>query len=110
VRRFGVAQRAKLWEKQTFIPTFLVLTQRPFPHALRCAHGDLVFEKLMNYRKAENCCCDETQIGNNIRLEVLVLSTKSPKGGRFIVSARLKSWIIKNLMDGYESVERAFPN
>jgi ATP-dependent DNA helicase RecG len=113
--RFGVAQRSKLWQKNTDIyPHVLVMTATPIPRTLAMTlYGDLdisVIDQLPAGRKpirtihkfdahrlqVNQFLKDQIQQGRQIYM-VYPLIEESEKMD------------LKHLMDGYESVCRAFP-
>lgn len=113
--RFGVAQRAKLWEKNKHIhPHILVMTATPIPRTLAMTlYGDLDISEI-----------DELPAGrkpiktvhryDRSRLEVFgFLRTEIAKGRQVYMVYPLieesEKLDFKNLMDGYESIARAFP-
>lgn len=113
--RFGVAQRAKLWKKNKDIyPHMLVMTATPIPRTLAMTlYGDLdvsVIDELPAGRKP----IDTVHRTDSSRLKVFGFIKQQIKLGRqvYIVyplieeSEHLEH---KDLMDGYESVSRAFP-
>jgi ATP-dependent DNA helicase RecG len=113
--RFGVAQRAKLWAKnEQFIPHVLVMTATPIPRTLAMTlYGDLdisVIDEMPKGRKP----IQTVHRYDKDRLKVFGFMRKQIQGGRqvYVVyplideSATLD---LKNLMDGYESICRAFP-
>lgn len=113
--RFGVAQRAKLWAKnKEFIPHVLVMTATPIPRTLAMTlYGDLdvsVIDELPAGRKP----IQTVHRYDKDRLKVFGFINEEIKKGRqvYIVypliqeSAKLD---LKNLMDGFESIARAFP-
>jgi ATP-dependent DNA helicase RecG len=113
--RFGVAQRAKLWKKRkdTF-PHVLVMTATPIPRTLAMTlYGDLdvsVIDELPAGRKPIKTTL---QFDQN-RLKVFGFLRQQIIAGHqvYVVyplieeSAKLD---LKHLMDGYESLSRAFP-
>lgn len=114
--RFGVAQRAKLWAKNLeFIPHVLVMTATPIPRTLAMTlYGDLdvsVIDEMPAGRKP----IQTVHRYDKDRLKVFGFINEEVKKGRqvYIVyplieeSAKLD---LKNVMDGYESIARAFPN
>ncbi|MBN7809345.1 ATP-dependent DNA helicase RecG [Algoriphagus sp. H41] len=113
--RFGVAQRAKLWAKnKEYIPHVLVMTATPIPRTLAMTlYGDLdvsVIDELPAGRKpiqtVHRYDKDRLKVFGFIRDEVL-------KGRQVYIVYPLieesETLDLKNLMDGYESVARAFP-
>lgn len=112
--RFGVAQRAKLWKKNTLPPHVLVMTATPIPRTLAMTvYGNLdisVIDELPPGRKAI------TTVARNDsrRLEVFgFLKDEIAKGRQVYVVYPLieesETMDYKDLMDGYESMIRAFP-
>lgn len=112
--RFGVAQRAKLWKKNSLPPHVLVMTATPIPRTLAMTvYGNLdisVIDELPPGRKAI------TTVARNDkrRLEVFgFIKDEIAKGRQVYVVYPLieesESMDYKDLMDGYESMTRAFP-
>ncbi|MFK7907282.1 MAG: ATP-dependent DNA helicase RecG [Chitinophagales bacterium] len=113
--RFGVAQRAKLWEKNDKPPHVLVMTATPIPRTLAMTvYGDLdvsVIDELPPGRKA----IQTMHWRESKRLQMLGFLKKEIALGRqvYIVyplineSEAMSNY--KDLMDGYESIQRAFP-
>ena len=112
--RFGVAQRARLWTKnRDYFPHVLVMTATPIPRTLAMTlYGDLdvsVIDELpagrkpvktLHYRDAQ-------------RLKVFGFLKEQLKAGQqaYIVYPLIEeseTQYYKNLMDGYESICRAF--
>ena len=112
--RFGVAQRAKLWKKSELPPHVLVMTATPIPRTLAMTlYGDLdvsIIDELPPGRKPIN-----TQHRfDSARLKVFVFLKKEIQKGMqvYIVYPLIEEsekLDYKDLMDGYESVCRAFP-
>lgn len=65
--RFGVAQRAKLWKKNTIPPHVLVMTATPIPRTLAMTvYGDLDVSASMSYPRDESQykpCYSTTTVG-----------------------------------------------
>ena len=114
--RFGVAQRSKLWQKtETYYPHVLVMTATPIPRTLAMTlYGDLdistidelpagrkpirTIHKFDSHRLQLNQFLrDQLAIGRQVYV-VYPLIEESEKLD------------LKHLMDGYESVCRAFPD
>ena len=112
--RFGVAQRAKLWQKNEMPPHVLVMTATPIPRTLAMSvYGDLnlsVIDELPTGRKTVKTL-HRTDAN---RLKVFAFLKEQIALGRqvYIVypliqeSSKLD---YKDLMDGYESLSRSFP-
>ncbi|WP_297338038.1 ATP-dependent DNA helicase RecG [Algoriphagus sp.] len=113
--RFGVAQRAKLWAKnENFYPHVLVMTATPIPRTLAMTlYGDLdvsVIDELPAGRKP----IQTVHRYDKDRLKVFGFLNQEIKKGRqvYIVYPLIEeseTLDLKNLMDGYESIARAFP-
>jgi ATP-dependent DNA helicase RecG len=112
--RFGVAQRAKLWKKNTVPPHVLVMTATPIPRTLAMTfYGDLdvsVIDELPPGRKP----ISTMHKFEASRLEVFGFMKREITLGRqvYIVYPLIKeseSMDYNNLMDGYEAISRAFP-
>lgn len=113
--RFGVAQRAKLWAKnETYYPHVLVMTATPIPRTLAMTlYGDLdvsVIDELPAGRKP----IQTVHRYDKDRLKVFGFLHQEIQKGRqvYIVYPLIEeseTLDLKNLMDGYESIARAFP-
>ena len=112
--RFGVAQRAKLWRKNSIPPHVLVMTATPIPRTLAMSvYGDLdisVIDELPPGRKKVKTI---HRYDSN-RLKVFKFIADEIQKGRqiYMVYPLIKEsekMDYKDLMDGYESISRAFP-
>jgi ATP-dependent DNA helicase RecG len=114
--RFGVAQRSKLWQKNADVyPHVLVMTATPIPRTLAMTlYGDLeisVIDELPKGRKP----IKTTHRYDSHRLQVNgFLKTQIDMGRQVYVVYPLieesEKLDLKHLMDGYESISRAFPD
>jgi len=113
--RFGVAQRAKLWKKNTNPPHILVMTATPIPRTLAMTlYGDLdvsVIDELPPGRKP----IKTYHYFDNKRLRLFGFIKEQIKAGRqiYIVYPLIKEsekMDYKDLEDGLESISRAFPS
>lgn len=114
--RFGVAQRSKLWQKNKDVfPHILVMTATPIPRTLAMTlYGDL-----------EVSVIDELPVGrkpirtihkfDSHRLQVNKFLKDQIDAGRQVYCVyplieESEKLDLKHLMDGYESIARAFPD
>ncbi len=112
--RFGVAQRAKLWQKNNLIPHVLVMTATPIPRTLAMTlYGDLdisVIDELPPGRKS----IKTIHYFDSQRLNMFGFLRKQTDAGRqvYIVYPLIKeseNLDLKFLEDGYEAITRTFP-
>ncbi|WP_430907972.1 ATP-dependent DNA helicase RecG [Maribacter sp. 2-571] len=112
--RFGVAQRSKLWHKNTLPPHILVMTATPIPRTLAMSlYGDLdisVIDELPPGRKP----IKTVHRFDSNRLKVFRFVRDEVKKGRqvYVVYPLIQeseALDYKDLMDGYESIARDFP-
>jgi len=112
--RFGVAQRAKLWEKSKVPPHVLVMTATPIPRTLAMTlYGDLdysVIDELPPGRKPVKTL----HFYDKDRLKVFGFMRQQIAEGRqvYVVYPLIKeseNLDLKDLEDGYESISRDFP-
>lgn len=112
--RFGVAQRAKLWTKNTCPPHVLVMTATPIPRTLAMTlYGDLdvsVIDELPPGRKP----IQTIHQFDNRRGSMYEFMRKQIQEGRqiYIVYPLIQEnekMDIKNLEDGYVNICEAFP-
>ena len=113
--RFGVAQRAKLWQKNTDVyPHVMVMTATPIPRTLAMTlYGDLdisVIDELPAGRKP----IQTQHMRDSHRLRLFGFLEKEIKKGRqvYIVYPLIEEsekLDYKDLMDGYESICRRYP-
>ena len=112
--RFGVAQRAKLWRKNSTPPHVLVMTATPIPRTLAMSvYGDLdisVIDELPPGRKKVKTI----HRFDSKRLKVFKFIADEIQKGRqiYMVYPLIKEsekMDYKDLMDGYKSIVRAFP-
>ncbi len=112
--RFGVAQRARLWKKNTSPPHILVMTATPIPRTLAMTvYGNLdvsIIDELPPGRKPVKTL----HFFDNNRLKVIGFIRNQIKKGRqiYIVYPLIhesEKLDLKNLMDGFEQIQRDFP-
>ncbi len=112
--RFGVAQRAKLWLKNSNPPHVLVMTATPIPRTLAMTfYGDLdtsVIDELPPGRKP----IKTVHYFENSRLKLNGFLKKEIEKGRqiYIVYPLIEEsekLDYADLMAGYEAIDRAFP-
>lgn len=112
--RFGVAQRAALWEKNTYPPHVLVMTATPIPRTLAMTiYGDLdvsVIDELPPGRKP----VVTRHLFESKRLSLFGFLKEQIAVGRqvYIVYPLIEEsekMDLKNLMEGYENIVREFP-
>lgn len=112
--RFGVEQRAKMWHKNDYPPHILVMTATPIPRTLAMSvYGDLdisVIDELPPGRKP----IKTVHRYDSNRLKVFKFIRDEIAKGRqvYIVYPLIQEsekMDYKDLMDGYESIEREFP-
>ena len=112
--RFGVAQRAKMWQKNNIPPHVLVMTATPIPRTLAMTlYGDLdvsVINELPPGRKPVKT----VHFTEADRLRVFGFMRKQIKEGRqiyvvFPLIYESESLDLKHLMEGYDSIVREFP-
>ncbi|MBW8198244.1 ATP-dependent DNA helicase RecG [Flagellimonas abyssi] len=112
--RFGVAQRSKLWHKNQTPPHILVMTATPIPRTLAMSlYGNLdisVIDELPPGRKP----IKTVHRYDSNRLKVFGFIKDEIKKGRqiYIVYPLIQeseALDYKDLMDGYESIVRDFP-
>ncbi len=112
--RFGVAQRAKMWEKNTLAPHMLIMSATPIPRTLAMTlYGDLdvsVIDELPPGRKA----IQTVHRFDSHRDRVFGFMKEQIALGRqiYVVYPLIKEsekMDYKDLMDGYESIVRTFP-
>lgn len=112
--RFGVAQRAKMWAKNTQPPHVLIMSATPIPRTLAMTlYGDLdvsTIDEMPPGRKA----IQTIHRFDSHRDRVFGFMREQIALGRqiYIVYPLIKEsekMDYKDLMDGYESIARAFP-
>lgn len=113
--RFGVAQRAKLWQKSLIPPHVLVMTATPIPRTLAMTlYGDLdysVIDELPPGRKS----IKTYHYYDKDRFKVFGFIKKQVDMGRqvYIVYPLIEeseNMDLKDLNDGFESIKRSFPS
>jgi ATP-dependent DNA helicase RecG len=114
--RFGVAQRAKLWKKNTIPPHVLVMTATPIPRTLAMTfYGDLDVSQIDELPPGRK---DIKTVHRNDghRLRVFQFMEDEVAKGRqvyvvypLIEESKKMDAELKDLMDGYESLSRRFP-
>jgi ATP-dependent DNA helicase RecG len=112
--KFGVAQRAQLWKKNTLPPHVLVMTATPIPRTLALtAYGDLdysIMDELPPGRKP----ISTIHRNETARPQVMDFIKEEIKTGRqaYIIYPLIEEsskMDYENLMKGYEEVKSFFP-
>jgi ATP-dependent DNA helicase RecG len=114
--RFGVAQRSKLWQKNIDVyPHVLVMTATPIPRTLAMTlYGDLEISVIDELPKGRKPIVTMHQFDAQ-RLKVNGFVKTQIEAGRqvYVVYPLIEEsekLDLKHLMDGYESMARAFPD
>jgi len=114
--RFGVAQRSKLWQKNPEIyPHVLVMTATPIPRTLAMTlYGDLDISVIDEMPKGRKPIQTSHQYDSH-RLRVNGFLRSQIEAGRQVYEVyplieESEKLDLKHLMDGYESISRAFPD
>ena len=112
--RFGVAQRAKLWKKNDYPPHILVMTATPIPRTLSMTiYGDLdvsIIDELPPGRKE----IETIWKTDSSRLQIINFMKEQIVLGRqiyivFPLIEESEKLDYKDLMEGYNAIEREFP-
>jgi ATP-dependent DNA helicase RecG len=112
--RFGVAQRAKLWEKSDIPPHVLVMTATPIPRTLAMtAYGDLDYS-VMDELPPGRQPIKTVHRYEHTRHQVMDFIRSELKKGRqayiiFPLIEESEKLNYENLMKGYENVKAYFP-
>ena len=114
--RFGVAQRSRLWLKNKDLPPHvLVMTATPIPRTLAMTlYGDLEISVIDELPKGRKPIKTTHRFDSNRLMVNGFIKTQIAEGRQIYIvyplieeSAKLD---LKHLMDGYESIARAFPD
>jgi len=112
--KFGVAQRSKLWKKNTLPPHILIMTATPIPRTLAMSvYGDLDIS-LIDELPPGRMNIITVHRKENSRLKVIRFLREEISKGRqaYIVYPLIKEsekMDYKDLLDGYDSLSRDFP-
>ncbi len=112
--RFGVAQRAQMWKKNTQPPHVLIMSATPIPRTLAMTlYGDLDVSVIDEMPPGRKPILTSHKYDSN-RERVFGFMKEQIAIGRqvYVVYPLIKEsekMDYKDLMDGYESISRAFP-
>jgi len=112
--RFGVAQRAKLWQKAAIPPHILVMTATPIPRTLAMtAYGDLDYSVIDELPPGRQPVTTVHRYESQRSKVMTFIKAEIEKGRQVYIifplieeSAKLD---YENLMQGYENVKAYFP-
>ena len=112
--RFGVAQRAKMWKKNELPPHILVMTATPIPRTLAMSvYGDLDISVIDELPPGRKPIRTEHYMDNKRLVIFKIIRDEIAKGRQVYIVYPLieesQKLDYKDLMDGYESITRAFP-
>lgn len=112
--RFGVAQRAKLWEKATTPPHILVMTATPIPRTLAMSvYGDLDYSVIDELPPGRQPVTTVHRYESQRSKVMTFIRTEIDKGRQVYIIFPLIEESAKmdyeNLMQGYENVKAYFP-
>lgn len=114
--RFGVAQRSKLWLKNKDLPPHvLVMTATPIPRTLAMTlYGDLEISVIDELPKGRKPIKTTHRFDSNRLVVNGFIKTQIAEGRQVYIVYPLidesEKLDLKHLMDGYESIARAFPD
>ena len=112
--RFGVAQRAKLWEKAALPPHILVMTATPIPRTLAMtAYGDLDYSVINELPPGQATIITVHRYETKRATVMDFVKEEIAKGRQaFFVYPLIEEsekMSYENLMQGYEQVKSFFP-
>ena len=112
--RFGVAQRAKLWEKSEVPPHILVMTATPIPRTLAMtAYGDLDYSVIDELPPGRKPIQTVHRFDKDRGLVMEFIKAEIAKGRQayiiFPLIEESEKLDYENLMQGYENVISYFP-
>jgi ATP-dependent DNA helicase RecG len=112
--KFGVAQRAKLWSKNTLPPHILVMTATPIPRTLALtAYGDLDYSVIDELPPGRQPIATVHRFENKRPMVMDFIKDEIKKGRQAYVVYPLIEESAKmdyeNLMKGFEEVKSFFP-
>ena len=112
--RFGVAQRAKLWEKAETPPHVLVMTATPIPRTLAMtAYGDLDYSVINELPPGRQVITTVHRYDTQRSKVMDFLKTEMAKGRQVYIIFPLieesSKMDYEDLMKGYENVKAYFP-
>jgi ATP-dependent DNA helicase RecG len=112
--RFGVAQRAKLWEKAETPPHVLVMTATPIPRTLAMtAYGDLDYSVINELPPGRQAITTVHRYDTQRSKVMDFLKTEIAKGRQVYIIFPLieesSKMDYEDLMKGYENVKAYFP-
>jgi ATP-dependent DNA helicase RecG len=112
--RFGVAQRARLWEKSEIPPHILVMTATPIPRTLAMtAYGDLDYSVIDELPPGRKPVLTVHRYDNNRSAVMDFLKIEIEKGRQVYIIFPLieesEKLDYENLMRGYDEIKTYFP-
>ena len=112
--RFGVAQRAKLWEKAAITPHILVMTATPIPRTLAMTtYGDLDYSVINELPPGRQPITTVHRYESQRSRVMHFIRSEIEKGRQAYIIFPLIEESVKldyeNLMKGYENVKAYFP-
>ncbi len=112
--RFGVAQRARLWQKATIPPHVLVMTATPIPRTLAMtAYGDLDYSVIDELPPGRQPVTTVHRFESQRSKVMEFLRSEIDKGRQayiiFPLIEESEKLDYENLMKGYENVKAYFP-
>lgn len=112
--RFGVAQRAKLWEKNQTVPHILVMTATPIPRTLAMTlYGDLDTSVIKTMPPGRKNIITKWVREDAIFDVFELIKTEIDRGRQIYIVYPLieesEKMDYKDLIDGFDTISRAFP-
>ncbi len=112
--KFGVAQRAKLWKKNTIPPHILIMTATPIPRTLAMtAYGDLDYSVIDELPPGRKPVLTVHRYETQRMLVIDFLKEEIAKGRQVYIIYPLieesEKLDYENLMQGYELIKSYFP-
>ncbi|TXH22909.1 MAG: ATP-dependent DNA helicase RecG [Chitinophagaceae bacterium] len=112
--RFGVAQRAKLWDKASILPHVMVMTATPIPRTLAMtAYGDLDYSVIDELPPGRKPIVTVHRFSNDRSLTMDFIKSEIALGRQIYIIFPLieesEKLDYENLMQGYDEIKTYFP-